>query len=132
MSAQRRDGRDRRHQQPRRGRLMMLRYDDAEFAAVLDAATRSGLTPSGYAAEVALAQATESRPPEGDPLREVLVELMQARTQVRRFAVNVNQAVRELNSTCEPPERLGRAVELTTRAVARLDVAAQAVARRVP
>ena len=132
MSARRRDGRDRRHQQPRRGRLMMLRYDDAEFATVLDAAKRSGLTPSGFAAEVALAYATESRPPEGDPFREALVELMQARTQVRRFAVNVNQAVRELNSTGEPPDWLGRAVELTTRAVARLDVAAQAVARRVP
>jgi hypothetical protein len=67
---------------------MMLRFDDAEFAAVLDAAQRSGLTPSGYAAEVAIAVATESRPPEGDPFREALVELMQARTQVRRFAVH--------------------------------------------
>jgi hypothetical protein len=111
---------------------MMLRYDDAEFAAVLDAAKRSGLTPSGIAAEVALAYATESQPPVGDPLREALIELMQARTQVRRFAVNVNQAVAVLHGTGEAPEWLGRAVELTTRAVARLDVATQAVTRRIP
>ena len=132
MSARRRDGRDRRHQQPRRGRLMMLRYDDAEFAAVLDAAKRSGLTPSGYAAEVALAQATESRPPEGDPFREVLVELMQARTQVRRFAVNVNQAVAVLHGTGEAPEWIARATDLTTRAVARLDAVTAELARRLP
>jgi hypothetical protein len=132
MSTCRRDGRDRRHQQPRRGRLMMLRYDEAEFAAVLDAARRSGLTPSGYAAEVALAFATESRPPEGDPLREALVELMQARTQVRRFAVNINQAMGVLHTTGEAPEWLARATDLTTQAVARLDAVTAKLARRLP
>jgi hypothetical protein len=111
---------------------MMLRYDDAEFAAVLDAAKRSGLTPSGYAAEVALASATEGRPPEGDPLREALVELMQARTQVRRFAVNVNQAVAVLHRTGEAPEWIARATDLTTRSVARLDAVTAELARRLP
>jgi hypothetical protein len=132
MSARRRDGRDRRHQRPRRGRLMMLRYDDEEFAAVLEAAKRSGLTPSGYAAEVALAFATEGRPPEGDPLREALVELMQARTQVRRFAVNVNQAMGVLHTAGEAPEWLTRATDLTTQAVARLDAVTAKLARRLP
>jgi hypothetical protein len=132
MSARRRDARDRLHQQPRRGRLVMLRYDDAEFAAVLDAAKRSGLTPSGYAAEVALAFATESRPPEGDPLREALVELMQARTQVRRFAVNVNQAMGVLHRTGVAPEWLARATDLTTQAVAHLDAVTAKLARRLP
>jgi hypothetical protein len=132
MSARRRGGRDRRHQQPRRGRLMMLRFDDAEFEALLDAAKRSGLTPSGYAAEVALAIANESQPPEGDPLREALVELMQARTQVRRFAVNVNQAMGVLHTTGEAPEWLARATDLTTRAVARLDAVTAKLARRLP
>jgi hypothetical protein len=132
MSARRRDGQDRRHRQPRRGRLIMLRYDDAEFTAVLDAAKRSGLTPSGYAAEVALAFATESRPPEGDPLREALVELMQARTQVRRFAVNVNQAMGVLHTTGEAPDWLTRATDLTTQAVARLDAVTAKLARRLP
>ena len=56
-----------------------------------------------------------------EPLREVLLELMAARTQVRRFGVNVNQAVRELNSTGIAPEWLGNAVALTSRAVDRID-----------
>jgi hypothetical protein len=111
---------------------MMLRYDDEEFAAVLEAAKRSGLTPSGYAAEVALAFATEGRPPEGDPLREALVELMQARTQVRRFAVNVNQAMGVLHTAGEAPEWLTRATDLTTQAVARLDAVTAKLARRLP
>ncbi len=103
---------------------MMLRYDENEFAAVSEAARRSGLTPSGFAAEVALAHATGGRPPKGEPLREALRELIAARTQVRRFAVNVNQAVAVLHGTGEAPEWLARATELTTRAVARLDAAA--------
>jgi hypothetical protein len=110
---------------------MMLRFDAAEFAAVLDAAQRSGLTPSGYAAEVAMAVATESRPPEGDPFREALVELMQARTQVRRFAVDVNQAMSVLHTTGEAPEWLACATDQTTQAVARLDTITAKLARRL-
>jgi hypothetical protein len=49
---------------------------------------------------------------------------MAARTQVRRFGTNVNQAVRELNATGQVPEWLDRAVALTSRAVEQLDVAA--------
>jgi hypothetical protein len=107
----------------------MIRYDEAEYAAVCDAARKVGLTPTGYAAQVALAVATGTPPPAADPLRDALVELIAARTQVRRFGVNVNQAVRELNSTGQPPDWLDRAVVLTGRAVTRLDEAAAAITR---
>ncbi|HYO19195.1 MAG TPA: hypothetical protein VES02_11090 [Dermatophilaceae bacterium] len=43
------------------------------------------------------------------PLRDVLAELLATRAQVRRFGVNVNQAVRELNATGTPPEWLQNA-----------------------
>jgi hypothetical protein len=107
----------------------MLRYDEHEYEAVRDAAQRVGLTPTGYAAMAALAAATGRPPPTPDPLREALAEVLVARTQVRRFGVNVTQAVRELNSTGQAPEWLDRAVELTRRAVVRLDEAAAVITR---
>jgi hypothetical protein len=107
----------------------MLRYDECEYAAVCTAARKVGLTPTGYAAQVALAAATDEPLPTPDPLRDALTELMAARMQVRRFGVNVNQAVRELNATGQAPEWLDRAVELTRRAVVRLDEAAASITR---
>jgi hypothetical protein len=92
-----------------------------EFTAVRAAATAAGLTPTGYVADAALAAASGHTPPMAEPMREVLLELMAARAQVRRFGVNVNQAVRELNSTGTAPEWLANAVALTNRAVTRLD-----------
>jgi hypothetical protein len=127
-SRHRAPGRDRSHVVPSRGHRINLRYDELEFAAVSAAARRVDLTPSGYAALATLAAATDGTPPLPEPMREALAELMAARTQVRRFGVNVNQAVRELNATGTAPEWLDRAVELTARAVARLDAAAEAVA----
>ena len=57
---------------------------------------------------------------------------MSARTQVRRFGTNVNQAVAALHATGAPPAVQVAAVEVTTRASARLDEAAEVLARRAP
>jgi hypothetical protein len=107
----------------------MLRYDESELARIAHAARRAGLTPSGYAAAAALAAADGREPPAADELREALAELMAARTQVRRFGVNVNQAVKALNATGQAPEWLDRAVLLADRAVQRLDEAADLCAQ---
>jgi hypothetical protein len=56
--------------------------------------------------------------------RQALAELMAARTQLRRFGTNVNQAVAALHTTGEAPEWLAPAVEVTARAVRRVDEAA--------
>ncbi len=104
MSARRAGaGRDRAHVQPGRPRQVKLRYSEEEFAAVADAAQAAGLTPTGYAAEAALAAAQGLKAPSAAPLREALLELMAARGQVRRFDVNVNQAVRELTPRARRP-----------------------------
>ncbi|WP_432545819.1 plasmid mobilization protein [Kineococcus sp. SYSU DK004] len=135
MSARvRTPGRDRLHVSPGRNRQVKLRCSEEEFTALAAAARLAGLTVSGYAAEAAIAAARGAQAPSTAPLRTALVEVMAARSQVRRFAVNVNQAVAALNATGQPPEWLADAVALTTRAVARLDeVAAQlAVATRRP
>jgi hypothetical protein len=102
-------GRDRAGVAPDGTRRLMLRNNNAEYAADCSAAARTGLTPTGYAAMAALAAATEAAPPLAEPLRQALAELMAARTQVRRFGVNVNQAVRELNATGTAPTWLDRA-----------------------
>jgi hypothetical protein len=131
VSARQRAGRDRAHEAPGRARQVKLRYSEDEFAVVQAAARRSGLTPSGFAAEAAIAAARGAEPPAGEPWREALAEVMAARAQVRRFGTNVNQAVRALNATGEPPEWLDRAVAIANRAVERLDDAAAQLTRRL-
>jgi len=118
-----RPGRARRYAKAR-DRQVKFRTTTEEYALLAEAARSAGLTPSGYAAEAALAAAQGVRAPSLMPVREALVELMAARTQVRRFAVNVNQAVKALNATGEAPEWLATAVAITDRAVERLDAAA--------
>jgi hypothetical protein len=130
MSGARR-GRDRAHLAPGRRRRLFLRLAEDEYTDVVAAARLAGLTPTGYAAEATLAAARSSRLPRPEPWRESLAELLAARAQVRRFGNNVNQAVRVLNTTGEPPEALVRAVEVTTRAVEELDQAAVELVRRL-
>lgn len=125
---QRGSGRDRRHLTPGRPRQVKIRYTDDEYADLAGAAHLAGLTPTGYAAEAALAAARQVAPPSTAPWRLALAELMAARGQVRRFGGNVNQAVRALHGTGEPLEWLAHAVAVTERAVARVDEAAAAVA----
>jgi hypothetical protein len=58
---------------------------------------------------------------------EALRELVEARTQLRRFGVLVNQAIAALHSTGTPPASLMRAIDLATRAVRRVDDATVAL-----
>ncbi len=123
-------GRHRDHRFPGRGRRITVRFDEEEFAAIEAAAGRAGLTATGYLASVGLAAARGTAAPASSAVREVLGELMAARAQVRRFGGNVNQGVAALNSGGVPPEWLEQAVELASRAVARVDDAAEALMRR--
>lgn len=107
----------------------MLRFDELEYDRVRAAAGEAWLTMSGYAAVAALAAASQEAPPSATPLRSALAELMAARTQVRRYAVNVNQAVTVLHATGEPPLWLEDAIAMTYQAVSRVDSAAALVAR---
>lgn len=116
----------------RRIRQITVSYDDDEYTAIQTAARQAGLTPTGYVAEAAIATATDRDAPAADPARLLLAELMAARTQVRRFAVNVNQAVHQLNGTGDPPAWLDRSVDITTRAVERLDELALQISASLP
>ena len=121
-------GRYRPHLRSGRQRQIRLRYSQQEYDTVTQAARAAGLTPTGYVAEAALTAATGGEPPTAAPWREAVTELMDARTQVRRIGLNINQAARVLNATGEQPVWLDQALALTERAVTRLDDAATAVA----
>lgn len=118
-----------RRQRKRSHRIVVL-LDDSEFEDLSRAAGASGLTESGWAADAALAAARSQPAPDTGMSREILLEVMAARTQVRRVGVNLNQAVAALNATGEPPPWLSSAVDVAERTVARLDEAATALAHR--
>ena len=108
---------------------MLLRLSDDEHAVLLEAAKQAGLSGAGFAAEAALGAARGEGIGEHRALRMLLGELMAARTQVRRYGVNVNQAVAQLHATGEVPNWLERAAAGAERGVARLDEATLQVAR---
>lgn len=112
-------GRDRRHRYPRRQRVLRLRLGDDEYDDIAAAARIAGLTPSGYAAETAVAAARGRR--KALPDVALIQELLAARAQLRRYGNNVNQAARILNAGGDPPEWLDQATTMTNRVVMRID-----------
>ncbi|BEP13930.1 hypothetical protein acdb102_22410 [Acidothermaceae bacterium B102] len=125
-----RPARHRLHQRPARNRTILIRLDDAEYAKVVDGAHRAGLTPAGFAATAAVRTAQGVDLAADITWREALHELIQARTQIRRYAVNVNQIAAALNAGVGAPPWTQHAILTTTAAVHRLDTAAAALMRR--
>ena len=118
-------GRDRPHLPHGRQRALLLRLSDSEFADTARAAREAGLTPSGYAAEAALAAARGSEPPSGEPLRVVLAELITARLELARLTRGPLAATAPVDSPWDgDPDRVA-----VVRAVAGVDEAAAAVTR---
>lgn len=122
--------RHRRHQFPARDRVVKVRYDDREHAVLSAAAGRAGLTVAGFLAGAGLSVAGQGPPPSQAADRELLAELVQLRLAIRRYAVNVNQAVAALHSTGDAPVWLARAVAGAHRAVQCVDAATGRVAGR--
>jgi hypothetical protein len=115
-----------RHAASRRVHQIYVRCSQAEYDAIRAAAISAGLTPGGYAAEAALAAARASSLPTTDR-RDVVIELMAARAQLRHYGSNLNQAARALNAGGDPPEWPNSAIALTDRVVHIIDKAVQEV-----
>jgi uncharacterized protein (DUF1778 family) len=98
---------------------------DSEYRTVADAAHAAGLTPTGFVAEAVIAAAHGDASPSADGRRRIVLELMQARAQLRRYGNNINQAARILNAGGQPPEWLAHAVALANRVVGDIDGAVQ-------
>ena len=122
--------RHRRHQFPARDRVVKVRYDDREHAVLAAAADRAGLTVAGFLAGAGLSVAGQGPPPSQAADRELLAELVRLRLAIRRYAVNVNQAVAALHSTGDAPVWLSRAVYGAHQAVVSVDAATRRVAGR--
>ena len=122
--------RHRRHQFPARDRVVKVRYDDREHAVLAAAADRAGLTVAGFLAGAGLSVAGQGPPPSQAADRELLAELLRLRLAIRRYAVNVNQAVAALHSTGDAPVWLSRAVAGAHQAVVSVDAATRRVAGR--
>jgi len=140
-------GRHREHLFPGRPHRVSPSFSAQEYAAVVAAAARVGLTPTGYCAHatLALAAGPEALPhstatASGDTGRDAATvealaalqaELADTRTAVVRVGTNLNQAVRVLNTTGEVPMWLQHVAELCARAVAAVDAAATQIHRRL-
>jgi hypothetical protein len=126
--------RHRRHQFPGRSRALKVLYDDTEYAGVQLAAAAVGLTTTGFVAAAGLQLADPAGPSRfgrQDLDRAVLTELLSARTTLRRYGVNVNQAVAALNSGVAAPIWLQQAAAGCDRAVGRVDDVTLLLARRL-
>jgi hypothetical protein len=122
--------RHRQHRFPARTRVVKARYDEQEFAVLAAAAERARLTPSGFLAGAGLAAAGQGPAPSQSVDRELLAELLRLRLAIRRYAVNVNQAVAALHSTGDAPVWLSRAVAGAQQAVLSADAATRRVTGR--
>ncbi|MFI7511455.1 hypothetical protein ACIBSS_32065 [Micromonospora aurantiaca] len=125
------------HRRPRgddghRTRRVNLRLSDDEHADLTAAAARTGETPAGYAARVALVVARgqmQAGAVDPEEIRDMAAHLMQSRTTLGRVGVLLNQAVTALHSTGEPPTYLADAAHRCAAAIARVDDATQTVLR---
>ena len=120
--------RHRRHHFPARDRVVKVRYDDREHAVLAAAADRAGLTVAGFLAGAGRAVAGQGPAPSHAADRELLAELL--RLAIRRYALNVNQAVAALHSTGDAPVWLSRAVAAAHQAVLSADAATRRVTGR--
>ena len=106
---------------PGRRNALKVLYDDVEVASVRAAAQVAGLTPTGFVASAGLTVAGSGVTPVTSADRALLAELLQARTALRRYGVNLNQAVAALNSGAGAPVWLLQAVSGCARASDRMD-----------
>lgn len=123
--------RDRTHRFPGRRNALKVLYDDVEVASVRSAALLAGLTATGYVAAAGLTLAGTGTAPSSSADRAMLAELLQARTALGRFGVNVNQAVAALNSGAGAPVWLLAAVSGCVRSSDRIDDVTVELARRL-
>jgi|GEM_PF-1317877 len=107
-----------------RARMMRFSLTEDEHAEVLAAASRAGRARAAFAAEATLAAARGTMLTPDTALDDTLGHsdrLDHAAEQVRKVGVNLNQAVKVLNSTGQPPGDLPRLAEQAMRWAAQVD-----------
>ncbi len=100
-----------------------MRLGDEEYAAIAAAAELGGLTVAGYTAESALSQAHGCATRNSDPLRMALKELIDARTQVRKYSNALRRAFEETGTAGEGGLVMADLINSTSITVNRMDEA---------
>src|SRR5262245_19609160 len=113
--------RSRRYSIPGRDHRINVRFTAAEYAELAEAATRAGLTVTGYVGEAALAAAQGVTVcGEPDTSRITRAELAQLQRDLFAARTAVNQAAAGLHGTRAVPTR-DEAIASCARSVAALD-----------
>ena len=122
--------RRRRRQSTARPHSMLARFSDEEFEVLAVAAATSGLTPTGYVASTAVAVARGQVRPVPSGIGDVMRELVDARAQLVRYGVLLNQAVARLNATGESDGSLLAAAQRCDAATAAVRAATERLGRQ--
>jgi len=121
----------RRRQVVARPHAVFARFSVEEFEVVgVAAAAAAGLTPTSFVAARAVAVARGVVRPVPSGTAEVVRELVEARTQLVRFGVLLNQAVAKLNATGQVDGALVAAVQRCDAATASLRAATERLGRQ--
>jgi len=125
--------RRRTYQSPRREAVIAVRFTAEEKAEIAAAAERAGVFPAGFLATVGLtvARDRDTLLRADEQLDAAVDELAALRAQISRVGNNLNQIARAHNAGGRPhPGVLNHALTALVRTLARIDLAADALARR--
>lgn len=115
--------REREADGPRDNRVKVS-YNDTELTILNEAASRDNQALASWIASAALAVAEEKVVPVSGAMKDVLSDLVKARTHVSRVGNNVNQIARVLNSEGEVTDpQLASALRAVQQAMRRIDEA---------
>ncbi len=122
--------RRRRRQATARPHAVFARFSAEEFEVVSVAAAGVGLTPTGYVASTAVAVARGQVRPVPSGVGDVVRELVEARAQLVRYGVLLNQAVARLNATGQVDGSLVAAAQRCDAATVSVRAATERLGRR--
>jgi hypothetical protein len=121
--------REREAEGPRTNRFLVS-YNDTELAIVTEAAARDNQALASWVGAAALDVAKEKVVPVSTDSRDVLAELIKARTQASRIGNNVNQIAKVLNADgTVTGAQLAATFDAILKSVQRLDEATRQVMR---
>lgn len=121
--------RRRRRQATARPHAVFARFSNEEFEDLAVAAALGGVTPTSYVASVAVAVARGQVRPMPSGVGDVVRELVEARLQLVRYGVLLNQAVARLSATGEVDGSLGAAAQRCDAATAAVRAATERLGR---
>ena len=121
--------RRRRRQSTARPHAVFARFSAEEFEDLAVAAALAGVTPTSFVASTAVAVARGQVRPMPSGMGDVVRELVEARAQLVRYGVLLNQAVARLNATGEVDGALGAAARRCDEATVALRAATERLGR---